>query len=243
MFAVVAATLGAASFLVFGRVDIHPASARLAAAGLVIYAGVVVAGLGVARARWAQRSGWLVAAVAGGVVAAGRPIDAWWWIVLVLAGTAALSLQLRPVTEWIATVDRRVPIPTAAVVLMLMLVAVPFVVGVIHLDSLPPTALAAALVTLALGWAYSQAHVWALWILRFGLPVLGLGWVWGARWWGALAGGLLGLVALATAWRAGALLAAQPLEPRKVVARPILAELAPEDVRRVARVDERGKPT
>lgn len=239
--ALVATVVISAGILVFGRLELDPASARLAAFGLVVLAAVTAAGLTVARARWAQRLGWLVATAAGALVSSSRPLDGWWWAGITLAAAAIVALAAPPVPAWLASIERRVPIPSAAIVLMLSLLAVPLVVALAHPSDLPAIALIAAVGGLLLAWTYSQALIWALWAIRFGTPLFVVAWAWEAPWWGWSAVGVVGAVILAAAWQPGALLAAQPLEPRKVEARPILAELAPEDVRRVAGVDEKGR--
>lgn len=238
---VVAAAISAAGLLVLGRLDLAVPSARLAGLGLIVSAAVTVAGLVVARSRWAQRHAWLLLGGMMTISALSRPIDAWWAASLTIAAVAALVLGLRPVTAWLASVERRVPVPKEAVVLLLIMLDAPLLVAITHPEELNGVAVGASIASWLLLWGYSQAWVPALWALRLGLPLLAVGWGWGAAWWGWAAVACAGGVAMWLAWREGALLAAQPLEPRKVTGRPILAELAPEDVRNVAGIDERGR--
>ena len=242
-FGVVAAVLGAAGLLVLGRVDMAAAAARLAALGLVVATAVTVAGLVVGRSRWAQRHGWLLMALALGVGLSSRPVDAWWAVAVGLPAVGALSLGLRPVSSWVGTIERRVPVPSESVLLMLFLLDAPMAAAFLHPSGLTWPVVAASGAGWLLMWAYSRAWVPALWIIRFGLPLLAVGWAWDARWWGWSSAAVVSAAALSAAWREGSLLAVQPLEPRKMSARPILAELAPEDVRSIAGIDERGRRT
>lgn len=239
--ALVGSAMSSAGLLLWGRLDVGSGSARLAAAGLVVSMAVTLAGLVVGRGRWAQRHGWFLVAIGAGLTVASRPVDVWWAVSLGVAVAGALSLAHRSVGEWLATVERRTPLPTAAVLMMVGLLNVPLLVGLVHPDSLPAVSLVGALAAWVLLWAYSQAWVPALFALRLGAFGLAVMWAWGAPWWGWAAVATMAVVVTATAWTSGALLAAQPLEPRKVAARPILAELAPEDVRRVAGIDEKGR--
>lgn len=240
-FGVVAAAISAAGMLVLDRVDIAATSSRLAAVGLAVATAVTVTGLVVGRSRWAQRHGWFLMAVSLAVAIVSRPIDAWWMVGVGLAGLTAIALGLPPVARWLASIDRRVPVPSEAVLLLLLLLDAPTVAAFIHPNGVTWPVVAASVVGWTLMWAYSQARVPALWAIRFGLPLVVLGWGWNARWWGWAMMGIVATGALWAAWRDGSLLAVQPLEPRRMIGRPILAELAPEDVRSVAGIDERGR--
>lgn len=240
-FGLVAGAIAAAGLLVLGRVDLASSTARLAALGLMVSTAVTVAGLVVGRSRWAQRHGWVLVGVGVLISAVSRPVDAWFAASLAIGAITAIALGLRPVTTWLSSVERRVPVPREAVLLLLLLLNAPLAVAAINPDGVNGVSIAASVVAWLLMWSYSRAWVAALWLLRFGLPVIAVGWGWGADWWGWMVAVLLSIVALWAAWSEGALLAAQPLEPRKVTARPILAELAPEDVRRVAGIDDRGQ--
>ncbi len=242
VFGLAASGVAAAGLLVLGRLAIEDDSARLAATALVVATVVTVAGLTVGRSRWARRHGWLLAGAIALITAFSRPVDGWFVATMALAATAIGALALPSVGTWIATIERRTPLPTTALILMLVMLDAPLAAALVHPDGLHPVVVAAAIITWVLLWAYSQARVAALWIVRFAAPLLVVGLAWGGAWWAWLAMASIGAGMLWGAWARTSLLAAQPLEPRKADAKPILAELAPEDVRRMARIDERGNP-
>lgn len=232
--------LAVAGLLVLGHIELPAGSARLAALGWIVAMTVTVAGLSVGRGRWARRHGWLLLACSIPLLVVAQPRDVWWLASGIAVSAAAVALALPSVTSWLESVDRRAPLPKPALVLMLALVDVPLVVGLVHTDGMGAGPVVGAASAMAAGWAYSRAWVTALWIIRLGTPGFVVAWGWGAPWWGWAIVATLGTVVLLAAWRGEALLAAQPLEPRRVKTQPIFAELAPEEVRRIAGIDERG---
>ncbi len=212
----------------------------LAGAGVWLVTIVTLAGLLVARSRWAVRTSLVLAAIAVpavlvvdqpvlvGLGIAASAITVW---AVLGAGTAA---GVRPFGAANAP-------PDEAVVLMLLLVGAPAALGLAALGSDPSTVtIAAALVGPVLAWWFGRRSAAALWLSRTAAPLVFLasavleGWPRGVA--GVALAGAVGWYA----WRPAVRIAAIPLEPTKSDAKPIFAQFAPAEIREAAGLDERG---
>jgi hypothetical protein len=203
---------------------------------------VVLAGLLIARSRWSTRMAMAVAAVAipGVVIIEGRTV-----LVAVGAATAAATVAAatRAVSVGAVRPFRAADAPPDdAVVLMLLGVAGPLVLGLGSLPDGPSTITAVAAIILPMGaWWFGRVSVPALWAHRLAVPVVTVagGVTQGLP--GGVAGVALGAAIAWYAWRPAVRLAADPLAPTKVDAKPVFAEFAPREVRDAAGIDERGR--
>jgi len=203
---------------------------------------VALAGLLIARSRWSTRLAMAVAALAvpGTALVVDRPalvvVGALAALVTVVAAVRAVDTgRVRPFRAADAP-------PDDAVVLMLLGVAAPVVLGLGSLGSGPTAATVVAVVAApVVAWWFGRVSVPALWVERLAIPVLALtaGVTQGIP--GGLAGAGLAVAIGWYAWRPQVRLAADPLAPTKVDAKPVFAEFAPREVRDAAGVDERGR--
>ncbi len=217
-----------------------PADSRgLLAAWLVTVTSVAVVGMLVGSARWARRLGVAVGGL-GLLLALALPMSPLWWIGLIAAG-AAIVVMVGPMTgAVVGALPAASGPPRSAIMLMLVLLAIPGVVaaaGVDGLDGWEWTASAGA--TVGLIW-YAKALPMAIWCVRLLVPIgllaLAVGAPGTGRW--VLAGAAVAVGVLA--WRTEVGLAVRPLV-RRVQGRPILPELVPGEVLDAAGLDERGR--
>lgn len=189
--------------------------------GLLVIITVGLVGLFVARGRWARRYLWVGLVIEAALfVKSGN-----YWLVLVAILAAGASLGLPGLDGWIRQLRRADAPPEAAVLLPLALLSVPAVLG-LAVNAVPGVwvfSLASALAA----WSYARAHRVTLWALRLVYPVIGTVIALGLPLWQALT--LIGVTALSVvlAWTPGALRGIQPLEARRLDAKPVFAELAP----------------
>lgn len=230
----------AMAFLLEGSV---PAGSRwLLGVGAWLVTLVALAGLLLARSRWSTRLAMGVAALAvPGVVVVDRSP-----VVLVVGAVAAVATVVAAVRALDGGAVRPFRAadapPDDAVVLMLLGVVGPVVLGLGSLPDGPTVATAAAAVVLPVAaWWFGRVSVPALWAERVLVPLLAAA----AGVTQGLPGGVVGITLAAAvgwyAWRPQVRLAADPLAPTKVDAKPVFAEFAPREVREAAGVDERGR--
>lgn len=211
----------------------------LAAIGLGLFATVAVVGFVVTHGRWARRA--LVAAVSGGLFSLVLvPATNWWWAAVALDGLALAVAVGPPLDRWTRRLPPPAPLPAPSILLALGLLAVPFVAGVAGAS---PAGIGWSIVAVVTAWAFGRGYVAALWAARAIVPALGVIAAFAA---GSVAGTVAIAAVTATtgiwAWNEAALLTVAPLEPRRVDPKPVFPEMAPEEVRRVAGIDERGRP-
>lgn len=207
---------------------------------LSLWIGTVASltGMLVARARWARRLGMAVTA-AQGAVGLLLPPDLWWGVALALSASTAVSLG----GPWLDGIIRGRPSasgpPTRAVLLPLVLVGVPYLLGLADAEGAVP--LVVALSALVTAFWFIRTLPGALAAVRILWPGLTL----------ALSvpmGGPPGVVAAASAVGVGALAwhssvrrAIHPLvESGSRVAIP--PELAPREILDAADIDDSRRP-
>lgn len=197
-----------------------------------------VTGMLVARSRWARR---LALVVCGGqaILAVLSAADGWWVAGLTVSGVAAVAVA----GPWLTGLVRSLPAaagpPARAVLVPLLLVGVPFALGLAD-----PQPIVGGVVGFgALGGAFwfIRALPGALVVVRVGWPILALAGAWPMGM-PATAVSIAAAVAVAvTAWHRSVATAVHPLVERGTVV-PIPPELAPKDVLDAAGLDERGRP-
>lgn len=221
-----------------GHAPRSPTAVVLMALSLWIAATASVAGMLVARSRWARRLA-LGLTGAHGVVALLFPVDRWWGLAAVLtAGTAIvvggplLDGQIRP----------RPPAagpPTRAVLIPLTLIAVPFALGAFGGDGW--AVVAGALSSLVAAYWFIRTLPAALAVVRLLWPLtsLALGWPMGRP--VGLVAAVAAVTVAALAWHPTVATAVRPLTGKGSPV-PIPPELAPSDVLDAADIDDRGRP-
>lgn len=155
-------------------IDPEPFAASSAAAiavGLIIFTLIAVAGILLVRARWMR-------GVALAVIAVGFPVgiitgfDAWAF----LAGGFSLAAVIGLVGPWLDVWLRRRPTPDGpgakATLLVLGTLALIPLVGFAAPRGLETAHVVLAVAGGVLAWTYTRARRWALWGLRFLLPIL-----------------------------------------------------------------------
>ncbi|MGH8871813.1 MAG: hypothetical protein ACRDWS_07560 [Acidimicrobiia bacterium] len=217
-----------------------PDSALLMSVGLLGMATVGMVGITVTGGRWAHRTS-LVSVGAMLVLAVMRPIDVIWvaaLIVSVLGGVILLSPSL---TGAVRKVPPAVGPPSRAVLIPLLLIGLPFLLGLAAWDE-------QSIGTLVLGLGAPVAALWYARVLPGGLyavrvlwPALGMGLAFTQRLAPAVVSLAAGVAIAVLAWHATVELAFHP--PREVgTVHPMPPELAPGEVLDAANLDERGRP-
>jgi hypothetical protein len=217
-----------------------PGSALLVVTGLLALATVGMVGVTVTGGRWAHRT--LVVAVTEMLfLAVVRPIDALWIVALigtVLSGVALFSPAL-------IVGLRKLPAasgpPIRAVVLPLLLIGLPFPLGIAAWDE-------ASAGTVVVGLSAPLAALWfarvfpgGLLVVRVIWPALAIGLAF-TQWLApAIVSASSGIAVAVLAWHPSVGVAFHP--PREMgTVHPIPPELAPREVLDSADIDEHGRP-
>ena len=217
-----------------------PISVLLLGIGLIVMATVSTAGMLLSGGRWARRYGFATVAACV-LVAIARPIDVIWFVALAVTAAALGALFSPGVTDRVRQLPNASGPPPLAVLLPLLLIAVPFVTG------LTMTGEAWAMATLS-GTALMAAFAYAR-VVPGGLTGVRIAWpliAFGLSPFLGLAGGLitvgLGLAVLIVAWQPSVKVAFHP-PAESGTSYPIPPELTPREVLDAAQIDDTGKPT
>lgn len=216
-----------------------PAGALLAGIGLLSLTTVSVVGMTITGGRWAHRLGIL--SVAASLVVAGiRPLDGFWFLGLAGSTVAGAALFMPQVTGRIRKLPPASGPPQSAVVLTIVLLSVPFVLGVLARSSEPWAALTVGLSAPVFAFGFSRVIpgglvgirvVWPLLAVALS-PLLSLA--------AATAVVLTALIVVALAWRSDVKAAFHP--PREAGSSyPIPPELVPGEILDAADIDDRGR--
>lgn len=198
--------------------------------GLLVMVTVGLVGLFVARGRWARRYLWLALVIEGALFVTSGSFS----LTLVAILAAAMSLGLPELDGWTRQLRKADAPPAPAVLLPLALISMPAVLGLAVNSN---TAVWAFSLASAVGaWSYARAHRITLWALRLAYPAIGIAVAVGLPLWQSVILGALVGFCVVLAWKPGALLGIQPLEPRRVEAKPVFAEMAPPEI-----MDEIGR--
>jgi hypothetical protein len=198
-----------------------------------------VAGMLIARSRWARRLS-LVICGAHALVAIIRPVDIWWALALGLSAAATVALA----GPWLEGEVRTRPAvagpPPRSVLVPLLLVGTPFALGMARADDLAAAVVGGgALIT---AFVFVRTLPGALWAVRFIWPALALAMSSAMGDWPATALSMAsGLSVAVLAWHPSVARSVRPLVQRGSVV-PIPPELAPKDVLGATGVDDRGRP-
>ncbi len=217
-----------------------PGSVLLIVTGLLAPATVGMVGVTVTGGRWAHRT-LLVAVAAMLSLAVLRPIDALWIVALVGTVLSGIALFSPTLTAGL----RKLPVasgpPVRAVVLPLLLIGLPFPIGIAAWDE-------ASVGTVVVGLTAPLAALWFARVFPGGLlavriiwPALAVGLAF-TQWLApAIVSAVSGIVVAALAWHPSVGVAFHP--PREVgTVHPIPPELTPREVLDSADIDEHGRP-
>lgn len=216
---------------------LHPGNLVLVTVALWTATVASVAGMLVARSRWARRLGVLVG-VAQAVVAVVSDAGPVWWVAVSLSALAALAIA----GPWLNGIVRSLPAasgpPARAVALPLVLVAVPFAVGVTDPSPLPGSIVGYG--ALASAFWYIRALPGAVVTVRIGWPLLALATAWPLGWLGGTVTVLAAVGVAMLAWDRSVARAVRPLIGKGTLV-PIPPELAPREILDAAGLDDRGR--
>lgn len=238
----VAGGVGLLSLLAFDGDPIAESSGVLLGADLLAVTVVAVAGLLLARSRWAWRlcaalvAGHLGFALAYPAAAAARvPL-------VVTAAVTVTALAAPAVRRWARLRPSPGDATPHAVVLLLALLAFPALVAALHPGGVPVIAAAGSLTLPVVAVLYSRGGVLGLWSLRVGAVVAVVVTAAASRLPGTALVTLAGGALVALSWHRGVIRAAVPLDPRPQPGYRIPPELTPPEVLEEAGLDERGRP-
>lgn len=216
-----------------------PASVLLIGLGLLLMGVVAVVGMVVAGGRWARRLGFIVVG-ATVVVALVRPLDVAWFVALGFTSLAVGALFAPSVTERVRKLPAAAGPPDRAVLAPLILLATPFLIGIVSTSASWPE-LTVGLTGPLVGFAYARVVPGGLLAMRVLWPVLAVGLAFVMGWPAGVVSGSLGVVVATLSWHPSVKTAFHP--PREVGSTfPIPPELAPTDVLDAAQIDDQGRP-
>jgi len=212
---VVAALVGLAGAAAAVHLALAPdpfagSSAAVIAIGIVLYTTIAVTGIMLVRGRWSR---WLAVATVGldlvVVAAAGMGVAA--WVALAASLGALAGLTGRWLDGWFRLRASATGPDPRAVVLALGLFGLVPAVGLAAPSGLTTAHGVLGAAGVMLGWAYSKAHVWSLWAVRFLLPLAAVPAVLQSPWPGGIMLAAVTAALVALGWSREALLAVQPL--------------------------------
>lgn len=213
--------------------------AMLAGIGLLITAAVAVVGMVVSGGRWSRRLA-MVSIGMSLLVAALRPIDAIWIVALSLSGLAFFTMFMPAVTSRIRKLPAAAGPPQAATLIPLILLAVPFLIGVSLGEGSSWAALIVGLAAPLTAFLFSRVIPGGLFAVRVIWPALALSL---SPLLAVPAGVLTGALAIGVAilaWRPDVKASFHP--PAETgTTYPIPPELTPKDILDEAGLDERGR--
>lgn len=218
-----------------------PGSVLLIVTGLLAPATVGMVGVTVTGGRWAHRTLLLVVA-AMLLLAVVRPIDALWVIALAVTVLSGIALFSPALTAGLRKLPAAVGLPARAVVLPLILIGLPFPLGVAAWSEVSPGTLVVGLsAPLAALW-FARVFPGGLYVVRVIWPIMAIGLAF-TQWLApAIVSVVFGIAVAVLAWHPSVAVAFHP--PREVGSvYPIPPELAPREVLDSADLDEHGRPT
>ena len=216
-------------------------AALLIGVGLLVPGAVSVVGIIAAGGRWAHRTA--LATLAGSLgLAAVRPIDAAWLVALAATVVSAALLFAPSVTGLIRKLPAATGPPEKAVVLALLLLTVPYSLGMTAWDGADWKHVTVGFAALAATFLFSRVIPGGLIAVRVIWPALAIGLSVPLGLPEGVVSAVSGVVVAVLAWDPAVKSAFHP--PRESgTAFPIPPELAPREILDAARIDDRGKET
>lgn len=211
----------------------------LAGVGLLSMATVSTVGMTITGGRWARRLG-IISVAATLILAAVRPVDVFWVVGLVVSATAGGALFLPQVTSRIRKLPAAAGPPQMAVVLPIVLLAFPFILGMVAGSSEPWAVLVVGLTAPIFAFGFARVIPGGLLGVRVLWPLLGLALSPSMGLWAGSVTATTAVVVGALAWRSDVKAAFHP--PTETgTAYPIPPELVPGEIRDAAGIDDKGR--
>ena len=223
------------------RGPLAPGSVLLVVTGLLGLATVGMVGVTVTGGRWARRT--LLATVAAMfLLAVVRPIDFLWALALASTLMAALAVLSPALSVGVRKLRAATGPPARAVLLPLLLIGLPFPLGISAWDETSPATLIVGLSAPLVALWFARVFPGGLYVVRIMWPALAIGLSF-TQWWApAIVSLIAGVVVAVLAWHPSVGVAFHP--PREVgTVYPIPPELAPREVLDSAELDEHGRPS
>ena len=218
-----------------------PGSVLLIMTGLLALATVGMVGVTVIGGRWAHRTLLLVVA-AMLFLAVVRPIDALWMVALVGTVMAGIALFSPALIAGLRKLPAASGPPVRAVVLPLLLIGLPYLLGIAAWDNASPGSLIVGLSAPIAALWFARVFPGGLYVVRIIWPALAIGLAFTQSLTPAMVSVVSGVTVAVLAWHPSVAVAFHP--PREVgTVYPIPPELAPREVLDSADLDERGRPT
>jgi hypothetical protein len=211
----------------------------LTGVGALLVSLVGVVGMVMVGGRWALRLSRLSVGMSL-VVAIIRPIDPWWWVLLVMAAVAGALLFLPALTGGVRKLPSAIGPPSRSVILSLLLVAAPFAVGVAAWGSSHPLTLIVGLSAPLVALWYTRVIFGGLLAVRVMWPAMALAMSPFQEPWPGVVTAMIALAVLALSWSPDVKTAFHP--PRQTGSVfPIPPEMVPSEIRHAAGIDESGR--
>ena len=207
--------------------------------GLLTMATVATVGMSLVGGRWALRTGYAVVA-ATFLLATVRPVDIAWIVAITSSATALIALTTKPVATSIRKLPAAAGPPERAVLLTLLLLGVPFALGLASWQGSTPATLVVAMTAPLIGWWYSRVLPGGLYVARYLWPMLAVGLSVFQEPVAAVVSAGLGITIAIVARDPSVKVAFYPPRERGSVF-PIPPELAPHEILEAADVDEKGQ--
>lgn len=235
----IAALLWVAALL-FEPGPFAPGSILMIGVGLLATSSVAVVGMVLTGGRWARRAALVVVGLTA-LVAAARPIDPIWVVATAGTAVAAASLFSGAVTSGIRKLPAAAGPPERAVLVPVILLLVPFLLGLVSWDEAPvPTLIVALTAPVAALW-YTRVLPGGLFSVRALWPGLAIGLAVTQTVAPGAVSLLSGVTVALMSWHPSVKVAFHP--PReKGTAVAIPPELAPREILDAADLDEKGRP-
>lgn len=215
------------------------AGSLLVGVGLLSLATVSVVGMAITGGRWAYRLG-LVSVGTGLLIAVVRPVDGFWIVGLGASALASGALFMPQVTSRMRKLPAAAGPPQTAVILALVLLGVPFALGVLAGSSEPWAILTVGLSAPVFAFGFSRVIVGGLVGVRVVWPVLAVALSPLLSLSAAVASALSALIVAAIAWRPEVKAAFHP--PTEAgTTYPIPPELVPGEILDAANIDDKGR--
>lgn len=218
----------------------EPTSVLLIGLGLLSMSTVAVVGMALSGGRWARR---LALAVIGAtvIVAATRAIDPIWVLAMALSALSLAAMSLPSVTNRLRKLPSASGPPPRAVLTPIVLLTVPFVIGMTSKDGEPWAMVIVGFSALISAFLYARVIPGGLLSVRIIWPFLAIGVAPFLGVAGGIGAALLGITVAGLAWHPSVKVAFHP-PSESGSPYSIPPELTPQEVLDAAQIDDRGKP-
>ncbi len=226
--------------LVIDPARFEPVSVLLIGLGLLAMSTVAVVGMALSGGRWARRLAFAVI-VANVIVAITRSIDPAWFVATSFTALSLAAMFLPSVTDHLRKLPSASGPAPRSVLTPVVLLAVPFLVGLTSVDGKPWAMIVVGISALASSFLYARVIPGGLLAVRIIWPALAMAMAPFLGMVGGAVSALLGVGLAVLAWHPSVKVAFYPpTESGSTYAIP--PELAPQDILDAAQIDDHGKP-